>query len=195
VGTATIGGRAWEVWRGNNGANEVISYVAPAPITSWTFSVLNFIDDVKRRGAVTDAWYLTSVQAGFEPWIGGVGLAVTDFSAEVNGGSTPPEPASCRVTYAADTWDTGFVATVTVAVAGPVDGWTLGFTLPTGQRITHAWNAAVAGDSGAVTARDLGYNGRIPAGGRTSFGFQGSHNGGFATPAAFTLNGAACTKT
>ncbi|MEV6595515.1 cellulose binding domain-containing protein [Actinoplanes sp. NPDC051346] len=188
VGTTTVGGRAWEVWRGSNGANEVISYVAPAPIASWKFSVLDFIDDVKRRGAVTDSWYLTSVQAGFEPWSGGVGLAVSDFFAEVTGGDTP---ASCRVTYAAENWNTGFVATVTIAAdGGPVDGWTLGFTLPPGQRITHAWNAAMTGDSGAVSARDLGYNARIPA----SFGFQGTVDGGFATPTAFTLNGSPCTN-
>jgi chitodextrinase len=88
VGTTTIGGRTWEVWRGNTGWN-VISYVAPSPITSWTFSVLDFINDVRNRGAITNSWYLTSIQAGFEPWIGGTGLAVNSFSASVNGGGNP----------------------------------------------------------------------------------------------------------
>lgn len=85
VGTATIGGRSWEVWQGSNGANAVISYVAPQPITSWSFSVLDFVTDVRNRGAVTSSWYLTSVQAGFEPWIGGAGLSVDSFSATVTG--------------------------------------------------------------------------------------------------------------
>jgi hypothetical protein len=89
VGEATIGGRSWSVWRGNNGSNAVISYVAPAPIPSWSFSVLDFLNDVRSRGAITSAWYLTSIQAGFEPWIGGTGLAVNSFSAAVNGGGTP----------------------------------------------------------------------------------------------------------
>jgi chitodextrinase len=88
VGNTTIGGRTWEVWRGNVGWN-VISYVAPAPISSWSFSVLDFIADVRSRGAVTNSWYLTSIQAGFEPWIGGAGLAVNSFSAAVNGGGNP----------------------------------------------------------------------------------------------------------
>src|SRR5688572_13739313 len=88
VGTTTIGGRTWEVWRGNPGWN-VISYVAPSPITSWNFSVLDFINDVRNRGAITNSWYLTSIQAGFEPWIGGTGLAVNSFSATVNGGGNP----------------------------------------------------------------------------------------------------------
>ncbi len=85
VGNTTIGGRSWQVWRGSNGANNVISYVAPSPITSWSFSVLDFINDVRARGAITTSWYLTSIQAGFEPWNGGVGLAVENFSASVSG--------------------------------------------------------------------------------------------------------------
>jgi chitodextrinase len=107
VGTTTIGGRSWEVWRGNIGW-EVISYVAPSPITSWSFSVLDFINDVRNRGAITNSWYLTSIQAGFEPWIGGTGLAVNSFSATVNGGgnpggdtqapSTPGQPTASNVT-------------------------------------------------------------------------------------------------
>ncbi|MFJ8962432.1 glycoside hydrolase [Lentzea sp. NPDC102401] len=85
VGTTNVGGRSWQVWRGNNGGNNVISYVAPSPINSWSFSVLDFINDVRNRGAITNSWYLTSIQAGFEPWNGGTGLAVDNFSASVSG--------------------------------------------------------------------------------------------------------------
>ncbi|WP_447001837.1 GH12 family glycosyl hydrolase domain-containing protein [Saccharothrix isguenensis] len=85
VGNATVGGRSWQVWRGSNGANNVISYVAPSPINSWSFNVLDFVNDVRNRGAITSSWYLTSIQAGFEPWNGGVGLAVDNFSASVSG--------------------------------------------------------------------------------------------------------------
>jgi hypothetical protein len=209
VGNATIGGRTWEVWRGSNGSNAVVSYVAPSPISSWSFSVLDFINDVKNRGAITSSWYLTSIQAGFEPWIGGAGLAVTDFSAAVNGGGSPTTPttpptstpptqgaASCRVTYATNVWNTGFTATVTVANTGSsaVNGWTLGFALPAGQAITGSWGATVTGTSGAVSARNVSYNGSLPPGGTASFGFQGTYGGSFAAPAAFTLNGSTCTK-
>jgi hypothetical protein len=219
VGSVTIGGRSWQVWQGSNGSNNVISYVAPSPIASWSFSVLDFLNDVRNRGAVTSSWYLTSIQAGFEPWIGGTGLAVTSFSAAVNGGgptnpppttpppttpppttpppTTPPPTgsAACKVTYGSDAWSNGFVANVTVANTGtaPVNGWTLGFTLPGGQAITSSWNATLTGSSGPVTARNLAWNGSLPAGGSTSFGFQGTYGGSFATPAAFTLNGATCT--
>lgn len=85
VGNANVGGRTWQVWRGSNGANNVISYVAPSAITSWSFNVRDFINDIIARGAITSSWYLTSIQAGFEPWNGGVGLAVNNFSASVTG--------------------------------------------------------------------------------------------------------------
>ena len=211
VGTTTIGGRSWQVWRGSNGSNAVISYVAPSPITSWTFSILDFINDTKARGAITDAWYLTSVQAGFEPWIGGAGLAVTNFSASVNGGgtgtpstppSTPPSSnpptgtAACRVSYATNVWNTGFTANVTITNTGnsAVNGWALGFTLPGGQAVTGSWGATLSGTSGALTARNVSYNGSLPAGGTASFGFQGTYSGSFASPSAFTLNGTACAR-
>jgi hypothetical protein len=87
VASATIGGRTWEVWTGNNGANDVVSYVAPSPIKSWNFNILDFINDTKTRSGVTNSWYLTSIQAGFEPWQGGTGLTLTSFAASVNGHS------------------------------------------------------------------------------------------------------------
>jgi hypothetical protein len=208
VGSVTIGGRTWQVWQGGNGSNQVVSYVAPSPISSWNFSVLDFLNDVKTRTSVTSSWYLTSIQAGFEPWIGGAGLAVNNFSATVNGGgggggttttppTTPPAQgsAACRVTYGTNVWNGGFTATVTVANTGtaPINGWNLGFTLPGGQSITSSWSATVTGTSGAITARNLSYNGSIPAGGNTSFGFQGTYSGSFAAPGTFALNGSPCT--
>ncbi len=210
VGNATIGGRTWQVWQGSNGSNAVVSYVAPSAITSWSFSVLDFIRDVQNRGAITSSWYLTSIQAGFEPWIGGAGLAVTDFAAQVNGngGTTPPTstpPAStpptsgtaaCRITYATNSWNTGFTANVTVANTGStaLNGWELGFTLPAGQAITSSWNAALTGSSGAVTARNVSWNGAIAPNGSTTFGFQATHGGAATAPSAFTLNGSPCTR-
>jgi hypothetical protein len=34
VGTATVGGRTWEVWTGSNGSNDVISFLAPSSISA-----------------------------------------------------------------------------------------------------------------------------------------------------------------
>ncbi|MEV0325398.1 cellulose binding domain-containing protein [Micromonospora echinospora] len=212
VGTTTLVGRTWEVWQGSNGANNVISYVAPSPISSLSFSVLDFVADVRNRGAITNSWYLTSIQAGFEPWQGGVGLAVNSFSAGVNGGGTnpttpppttappttpPPSGATCAVRYApTNTWNTGYTAEVAVTNTGatPVTGWTLAYPLPAGQQVTGSWNATVTQNGSTVTARNLSYNATISPGASVTFGHQVSTSGGYAAPSGFTLNGTACTR-
>lgn len=73
VGSATVAGRQWEVWSGNNGSNDVLSFVAPSAIGSWNFDVMDFVRQAVSRGLAQNSWYLTSVQAGFEPWQNGAG--------------------------------------------------------------------------------------------------------------------------
>ncbi|MEU0225338.1 cellulose binding domain-containing protein [Streptomyces sp. NPDC006284] len=202
VGTTTVGGRTWEMWTGSNGANDVLSFVAPSAITSWNFDVMDFVRATVARGLAEDDWYLTSVQAGFEPWQNGVGLSVNSFSSTVRTGGdpgnpdpgNPGEPVACTVTYGTNVWQNGFTADVTVKNTGqsPVDGWRLAFTLPSGQRVTNAWNASVTPSTGSLTATGLGHNARIAPGGSLSFGFQGTHGGAFAEPDGFRLNGTAC---
>ncbi|WP_329179396.1 GH12 family glycosyl hydrolase domain-containing protein [Streptomyces sp. NBC_01477] len=218
VATASVAGRSWDVWTGNNGGNDVISFVAPSAIDSWSFDVKAFANEAINRGLAQSSWYLTSVQAGFEPWQNGAGLAVTSFSSTVNigggsttggtttggtttggtttGGTTGGSGSSgCKVTVTPQTWAGGFTTNVTVANTGSsaVNGWTLGFTLPAGQTVTSSWNATVAPASGAVTASSLAYNAQIPAGGSQSFGFQGTSAGSSAPPSGFTLNGTPCS--
>lgn len=198
VGTATVAGRSWQVWSGNNGSNDVLSFVAPSAIGSWSFDVMDFVRQALARGLGQNSWYLTSVQAGFEPWQNGAGLAVTSFSSGVDtsgGSGGPGGPAACKVGYATNVWTGGFTADVTVTNTGStaVDGWSLAFTLPSGQRITNAWNATVSPASGTVTASSLEHNAHLAPGGTQSFGFQGTYSGTFAAPSAFSLNGSACT--
>ena len=204
VGNASVGGRDWQVWSGNNGGNDVLSFVAPSAISSWNFDVMDFVRHTVSRGLAQNNWYLTSVQAGFEPWQNGAGLAVNSFSSTVNKGSTgpggPTDPGTpggstaCKVTYGGNSWQGGFTADVTIANTGSsaVNGWKLAFTLPSGQQITSSWNANLSGSSGAVTASNVSHNGAIAAGGQASFGFQGTSSGAFAKPGAFSLNGTAC---
>ncbi|PWE10834.1 glycosyl hydrolase family 5 [Streptomyces sp. BSE7F] len=202
VGTANVAGRTWEVWSGGNGTNDVLSFVAPSAIGSWSFDVMDFVRETVARGMAGNDWYLTSIQAGFEPWQNGAGLAVNSFSSTVNTGGSqnpgdpngPGTPAACTVSYATNVWPGGFTANVTVTNNGsaPVDGWRLGFTLPPGQSVVHAWNASVTPSSGAVTATGPADSPRIAAGGSQTFGFQGTYSGSFAQPAAFQLNGTSC---
>src|SRR5215813_10245185 len=94
---ARIGGRGYKVWFGKQGWNTV-SYT----MTSGTTSVSNLdlqplIADAVSRGYISPSWYLIDVEAGFELWQGGAGLATKSFSVKVAGGGAPstiPSPAS-----------------------------------------------------------------------------------------------------
>jgi len=87
MGTANIAGATWNVWFGNVGWN-VVSYVRTSVTNSMNFTVNDFYTDAINRGQAQRNWYLTSIQAGFEPWVGQTGLAVTSFS--VTTGNPPP---------------------------------------------------------------------------------------------------------
>ncbi len=91
VGTVSLAGGTWDVWEGNIGWN-VVSYVRTAGTGSMSFPVSTFYKDAIGRGYASNSWYLTSIQAGFEPWSGGTGLAVTNFA--VTTGRTPPPKAA-----------------------------------------------------------------------------------------------------
>ena len=116
-----------------------------------------------------------------------------DWTTPVLGATTPPtsptipsttSPTSgCSASVALNSWTGGFVATVRVTAGStPVHGWSVGLTLPSGATITNAWNAGRSGSSGTVQFGNVGYNGQIPAGGYTEFGFQATGSGAGMTP-------------
>lgn len=85
VGETTLDGVPYEVWQGRADVT-TISYVRKQATNSVTnLSIPTFVTDATRRGVAKPGWYMTSVQAGFEPWIGGTGLATTSFSVTRNG--------------------------------------------------------------------------------------------------------------
>jgi len=94
-----------------------------------------------------------------------------------------------------NTWNSGFTAAISITNTGTstIDGWTLSFTLPSGQSITSGWNATYSPSSGQVSARNVSYNGTIAPGATVEIGFQATHTGNTAEPSAFTLNGVPCT--
>jgi hypothetical protein len=99
---ARLAGSDWEVWQGENGA-QVVSYVRTQPTDRVDgLDLMAFVRDATARGKLPPEWYLTSVQAGFEPWIGGEGLATTQFGVTgigadaVETGATVPGAAAVR---------------------------------------------------------------------------------------------------
>ncbi|MDA0647631.1 MULTISPECIES: GH12 family glycosyl hydrolase domain-containing protein [Nonomuraea] len=190
VGTANLAGGTWDVWFGNVGWN-VISYVRTSPASSIDFAVDTFFSDVVARGYGQRSWYLTSVQAGFEPWVGGAGLAVNSFAVTTSGGQDPQPGGSCQATATTQgQWATGYVVQpVTVVNRGssPISGWRVTFTLPAGHAITGSWGAQFSTSGQTVTVTNFPYNGSLAPGASTTFGFQASKpSGSSALPSGYT---------
>jgi endoglucanase len=110
-------------------------------------------------------------------------------------GAAGAAAAGCRVAYTVGgQWAGGFTANVAVTNLGdPITGWKLTWSFPAGQRVTQAWNATVTATGDAVTAADAGYNAALATDATASFGFNGSWTATNPAPAAFALNGVACT--
>ena len=108
--------------------------------------------------------------------------------------SSPAPAGGCRVTGTVNSWNTGLTSSLTITNTGAtaISGWSLAFTLPAGQSITSGWNAGFGPASGAVTARNASYNGSLAPGASAGIGYQATHTGNTARPAAYSLNGTPC---
>ena len=84
----SVGGRGYNVWFGNQGWN-TLSYTMTSGTTSVSkLDLQPLIADAVSRGYIKPSWYLIDVEAGFEMWQGGEGLATKSFSVNVAGGGT-----------------------------------------------------------------------------------------------------------
>uniref|UniRef100_UPI00403FE7A5 extracellular catalytic domain type 1 short-chain-length polyhydroxyalkanoate depolymerase n=1 Tax=Streptomyces sp. TG1A-60 TaxID=3129111 RepID=UPI00403FE7A5 len=120
---------------------------------------------------------------------------LTFFGLNSSGPAPEPPAGPCKVSVTTNAWSTGLTASVTITNTGTtaVNGWKLGFTLPSGQTITNGWGATYSPASGAVTATNVAYNAAIAPGAGVSVGYQANHSGNSAAPSAYTLNGTVCT--
>lgn len=125
---------------------------------------------------------------------GNLSAASTAVSATTKAG-TSTGGASCKVVYQASSWNTGLSANIQIVNTGTtaISGWTLGFSLPSGQTVTQGWSATWSQSGANVTAKNLDWNANLAAGASTNIGFNGAHNGTNTNPTSFTLNGTACT--
>jgi glucuronoarabinoxylan endo-1,4-beta-xylanase len=172
-------------------------------------SVANWLTDASRNVAQQSA--LTMSNGSVTVTL--PARSVMTFVTSVSGTTTPSPSASAsatptptptvtptggsgpRVAYTMSTWSSGFTANISITNTGTsaINGWTLTFTLPSGQSITSGWNATYSPSSGQVNARNVDYNGTLAPGATVEIGFQATHTGNTAEPAAFTLNGIPCT--
>jgi hypothetical protein len=96
--------------------------------------------------------------------------------------SSPPPADACSATYrTVGSWQGGFQGEVTVrAGTAAINGWTVTWTLASGQTITQLWNGALTTNGSAVTVKNVSYNGALGAGATTTFGYLA--NGSPSTP-------------
>ncbi|HEX4787192.1 MAG TPA: cellulose binding domain-containing protein [Actinospica sp.] len=109
-------------------------------------------------------------------------------------GSASATPAGLTVSIAdTKTWTGGYQDTATIAnpTAAPISGWTVQFQLTAGMSVTSYWRAAESGTAsqGTFTFTALSYDATIPAGGSTTFGFQGADPAGYSAPTNVSING------
>jgi poly(3-hydroxybutyrate) depolymerase len=87
--------------------------------------------------------------------------------------STPPTGGACSATYrTVNSWPGGFQGEVTVtAGSSAVNGWTVRWSLASGQTVTQVWNGTLSASGSSVSVANAPYNGSVPANGSTTFGF------------------------
>jgi hypothetical protein len=93
-----------------------------------------------------------------------------------------------------DDWGNGFVGGYTIdnASSSPLEGWTLEFDLPPGERITSAWSAKLTSSGDHYVLTDEEWTRQVPAGGSVEIGFQGEYSGKFVAPQNCKLDGRPC---
>ncbi|WP_405010609.1 cellulose binding domain-containing protein [Kitasatospora sp. NBC_01539] len=118
-------------------------------------------------------------------------------SASPSPSSSPsPTASGCTVAYRLSDWGSSFNADVTIRNNGTtaVNGWTLVFSFPGPQTLNSIWNARGTQSGRLLTVTNEAWTAAVPAGGSVTFGLNaGSTPGTNGVPAAFTLNGTACT--
>jgi hypothetical protein len=94
----SIGGSTYTIWESRASTWNVVSYVLNTGTTSVSNLDVDLLAaDSVSRGYMTDSDYLIDLEAGFEIWQGGVGLATNSYSVSIGAGTTPP-PASGPIT-------------------------------------------------------------------------------------------------
>ncbi|MBO3086294.1 cellulose binding domain-containing protein [Cellulomonas fengjieae] len=87
---------------------------------------------------------------------------------------TTPPPGACTATYrTVNSWPGGFQGEVTVRAGSASTSWNVSWR-PAGERVDQVWNGTVTSQGGLVTVGNVAWNGRLAAGGTTTFGLLGS---------------------
>lgn len=213
VSMAAIGGRPYDVWFGKQTWNTISYSMVTGTTSVRDLDIGQFAADALRRGYIHKSWYLVDVEAGFELWQGGAGLATDSFAVNFPGSSSAPiavgataarpvpgsppaaGSASCTVTSSVmHTWPGGLQAqaVLTNTSTSPVSGWTLTWSFASEQRVTDLWNGDFTQSGERVRVTSAPYDAIIAPSASVTIGFTGTSTGSDALPTAFQLNGTNC---
>jgi endoglucanase len=125
--------------------------------------------------------------------------ALTPAPATPSSPTTPTENPSpgkfCTATFRIfSDWQSGFVADVHVTNdgAGPIDGWTVTWSVAGDQKVRDVWNARLMHSGAKVSVTDAGWNAKLPQRTATYFGLVADYTGTRADVNDVSLNGFPC---
>lgn len=82
--SVSIGGRSYNIWQGPQPWGDTVTYEMTTGMTSVSRLDLGTLaQNAVRHGFLSESCYLIDVEAGFELWRGGAGLATTSFSVSI----------------------------------------------------------------------------------------------------------------
>jgi len=85
--SVSIGGRSYDIWQGPQPWGDTVTYEMTTGIASVSGLDLGTLaQNAVRHGYLSESCYLIDVEAGFELWRGGTGLATTSFSVSIGHG-------------------------------------------------------------------------------------------------------------
>ena len=182
---------ATSAYRNTDGSTVIVALNTARTTTPATYSLTNLgLSTGTVTPYLTDASNSAATQTAIA--LGGGTFTATVparsmVTYRITGGPAPsPAPTAslgCTATYqVVSAWQDGFQADVTVTNPTPaaINGWTVSWTLPTGQTISQLWNGTLSAGGSSVTVRNASWNATIAPGASTSFGFTGT---GSPTPA------------
>jgi hypothetical protein len=202
----SLGGHTYNIWEGQQSSWDTVTYDMTSGATSVSgLDVGTLTQDMVSRGYTKTSWYLIDVEAGFELWQGGAGLATNSFSVSINGSNPSPSPSptttspspsqspspspsqtstgpgTCSGTYSViNSWSGGFQGQVVVknTGAGTLNGWSLGWTFPSSATINSLWNGSYTESGYTVTVTNASYDGSLAPGATATVGFTATGTSG-----------------
>jgi lysophospholipase L1-like esterase len=168
-------------------AGKHVGYVNMSALTASDLSdALHPNDNGYRKMA--DAFHAGVQAADSAGWLGGGSTGGSTTGGSTTGGSTTGgstgggTSGACTVAYTTtNSWSGGFQGEVKVtAGSSALNGWTVRWTLASGQTITQVWNGTLTTSGSSVTVKNADYNGALAPSASTTFGFLA--NGSPSTP-------------